>query len=388
MQDVFRQAQLANVNIHAVDPSALFEGAGAGNLFNTRKDFLVSVSENTGGFPIVNRDDYEQAIAQVFLENSSYYLLGYEPPAGEGGKFRRLEVKVHRPGLTVRARTGYYTPEPVRSVRAGSPARSGPSPLWKAISGLLPVGDLPLQVSAAPFAIPDKKESTVAIVLGIVQDVDTGATRQVEKIEFLIDAFGQDGSSKSAHGLKADVTLKPGVKGKVGYEVLSRIDLKPGRYQLRLSAYLPGPGTSGSIYYDVDVPDYSKGTLAMSGAMMSVTPSVHAAPRDRLADIMPIVPTTTRHFNRTDQVSSFVKVYQPRGDMKPVVLAARVTDSTGVAVVNRVVTLPILAFGQARAASYRFPVPVAGLKPGAYLLTFDASIGTTNARRDVRFVIQ
>jgi hypothetical protein len=65
-----------------------------------------------------------------------------------------------------------------------------------------------------------------------------------------------------------------------------------------------------------------------------------------------------------------------------------VTDSSGVAVVNRVVTLPILAFGQTRAASYRFPVPVAGLKPGAYLLTFDASIGTTNARRDVRFVIQ
>jgi VWFA-related protein len=388
MQEVYKHAQLANVNIHAIDPSALDSLSGGRG--RVEKDFLIAVSENTGGFPIINRDDYEDAVAQVFMENGSYYLLGYEPTRGPDGKFRRVDVRVNRPDLTVRARSGYYAPEAARPVRATGAANAGPSPLWKAISGLLPVGDLSLQVTAAPFAIAGKKEATVAIVLGIVQDVETGETRYVEKIDFLIDAFGQDGSSKTAHGLNAEVVLKPNVKGKVGYEVLSRIDLKPGRYQLRLSAHLPSQDKSGSIYYDIDVPDFTKGPLALSGAMLSVTPNIHAAPRDKLSDLMTIVPTTNRHFNRkTDQVWSFVRIYQPgRGSTKPIVLATRVTDSTGVAVMNTVRTVPAAAFGPGRVVPWRAAVPIATLEPGVYLLTFEASIGTSSARRDVRFVVK
>jgi hypothetical protein len=317
-------------------------------------------------------------------------LLGYEPSMPNDGGYRRIEVRVDRPGLTVRTRSGYYAPDAVKAIKSSAGAKPGPSPLWKAISGLLPLGDLPLQVMAAPFAVPGRKDATVAVTLGIIQDVDTGVERKVEHVEFLVDAFGQDGSSKSVHGLKADVTLKPGVKGKVGYEVLTRIDLKPGRYQLRLSAHLPSEDRSGSIYYDVDVPDFTKGELAMSGAMMSVTPALVAAPRDLLLDLMPIVPTTNRYFNRkTDQVSAFVKVYEPKGSIRPVTLRTRVTDSVGAELVNRSTTIPEMAFGgDRRAASYRFTVPVASLKPGSYLLTFDATLGKTSVRRDVRFVVQ
>jgi VWFA-related protein len=399
MNEVFRQAQLANVNIHAIDPSSLDGLAGSG-VFDPHKDFLFSVSENTGGFPIINRSDYAEAIAQVFLENSSYYLLGYEPVIPDDGKFRRLEVITNQPGLTVRARSGYTAPDAVKSVKSSAGAKAAPSPLWKAISGLMPVGDLPLQVTAAPFAavgsrvngkiVPPKAgEATVAVALGIVQDVVTGEEHKVEHIDFLIDAFGQDGTSKSVHGLKADVTFKPNVTGKVGYEVLTRIDLKPGRYQLRLSAHLPSEDLSGSIYYDVDVPDFSKGALAMSGAMISVAPALVAAPRDRLADLLPIVPTTNRYFNaKADQVSAFVSVYQPKGTVKPIDLTARITDSSGAEIITRPVTLPVAAFGgDRRSAGYRFTVPVANLKPGQYLLTFEAVLGKDKVRRDVRFVV-
>jgi hypothetical protein len=63
-----------------------------------RKDFLFNVSASTGGTPIVNRSDYENAIAEVFRENSAYYLLGYEPTTASDGKFHGIEVKVNRPG--------------------------------------------------------------------------------------------------------------------------------------------------------------------------------------------------------------------------------------------------------------------------------------------------
>jgi hypothetical protein len=246
-----------------------------------------------------------------------------------------------------------------------------------------------MQVMAAPFLAPGKKEATVAIVLGLVQDVETGDTRQVEKVDFLIDAFGQDGTSKSAHGLNAAVTLKPNVKGKIGYEVLSRIDLKPGRYQVRLSAHLPSQDKSGSVYVDVEVPDFTKGALVMSGAMISVSPSLHAAPKDKLADLIAIVPTTQRYFNKTDQVTALVRLYQPKGSMKPVVMTTRVTDRNGVDVINRVETLPIAGFNTTtRSMPVRLAVPVDGLPPGPYLLTFDASVGTAAAKREIRFSVQ
>ncbi len=329
MQDVFRQAQIANVNIHAIDPSAL-EGTMGDRIYDRHKDFLFTLSENTGGFPIVNRDDYQTAIGQVFLENSSYYLLGYEPAIPDDGRYRRIEVRVNQPGLTVRTRSGYYAPDAAKAIKSSAGAKPGPSPLWKAISGLLPVGDLPLQVTAAAFASPDRREGIVAIALGIVQDVTTAEERRVEHVDFLVDAFGQNGSSKSVHGLKADVTLKSGISGKVGYEVLTRINLKPGRYQLRLSAHLPSQDRSGSIYYDVDVPDFSKGAVALSGIMLNATPALAAAPRDLLLDLMPIVPTTNRYFRlKADQVKAFARVYQPKGTVKPVDLHTRITDSTG-----------------------------------------------------------
>lgn len=391
MHEVFRKAQLANVNIHAVDPSAMERAAGGRGLADPRKDFLLSVSNETGGFPIVNTDDYQQAIAQVFLENSSYYLLGYEPQAGSDGRFHRIEVKVNRPGLIVRARSGYYAPDPIKAVSSSPSKRASPSPLHMAISGLLPIGDLPMQVTAVPFASPDKKMGTVAIALGLLQDVDTGAERRVEHVDFLVDAFSQsDGSSKSAHGLKADVTVKPNSKGKIGYEVLTRIDLKPGRYELRLAATLPSTNTSGSVYYNVDVPDFSKAPLMLSGAVLNVTPALIAAPRDRLADLTPIVPTTNRYFNRkTDLVSAFVKIYQHgKGDPKPVVIASRVTDSKGVVVSNKVSTIPVVAFANPdRSYGFRFAVPIANLEPGSYLLTFDASADKQTSKRDVRFTV-
>jgi len=401
MLEVFRQAQIANVNIHAIDPSSLDGLAGASAAFDPHKDFLFAVSENTGGFPIVNRSDYADAIAQVFLENSSYYLLGYEPSTPNDGKFRRLEVVANRPGLTIRARSGYYAPEGVKSITSSKGTKAGPSALWKAIGGLMPVGDLPLQVMAAPFAFapkpgvkftpgPIKSEATVAVALGIVQEIDTGDERKVEQIEFLIDAFGQDGNSKSVHGLKADVTFKPNIKGKVGYEVLTRIDLKPGRYQIRLSAHLPSQDLSGSVYYDVDVPDFSKGPLTMSGAMVSVTPALVAAPRDLLSTLMPIVPTTNRYFNKkTDQASAFVALYQPKGNVKPVELMTKITDSQGTEVITSPTTLAPLVFGgDRRSAGYRYTIPLDRLQPGHYLLTFEATLEKTTVRRDVRFIVQ
>ena len=49
----------------------------------------------------------------------------------------------------------------------------------------------------------------------------------------------------------------------------SRLKLPPGRYQLRMAARETGGGRVGSVTYDLDVPDFTKAPLTMSGILIA-----------------------------------------------------------------------------------------------------------------------
>jgi hypothetical protein len=56
---------------------------------SVRHDFLELLAEQTGGRPVTDNDDLEAAVAGIFEEYGSYYLLGYETTNGDpDGKFR------------------------------------------------------------------------------------------------------------------------------------------------------------------------------------------------------------------------------------------------------------------------------------------------------------
>src|SRR5690606_23160763 len=73
------------------------------------QEFLEVAAENTGGRAIINTDAIEPAIAQIMEEDRSYYILGYESTnRATDGRFRRVEIRVNRPGASVRSRSGYW----------------------------------------------------------------------------------------------------------------------------------------------------------------------------------------------------------------------------------------------------------------------------------------
>ena len=117
--------------------------------------------------------------------------------------------------------------------------------------------------------------------------------------------------------LRADVTIRADASGLAEYEVLSRIELKPGRYQLRTAANVGSLGTAGSLYYDVVVPDFMDAPLSLSALVLSSPAAPIVAPRDALKALIPIVPTTKRTFRPADQAAAFIRVYQ--GGNKPLV---------------------------------------------------------------------
>ena len=412
MSETYRQAQRANVNVYTVSPAGV---GGMEQLIQSERwkgrfvppyetpanyfDFLVGVAENTGGRAFPDRNEFGTALTSIFQENSSYYLLGYQPPnPALDGKYRRVEVKVNSPGLTVRTRSGYY------NAKARVEAASAAAPLTAALSGLLPKTDVPLDVVAAPFAIPGKAEVGVAIVLTVHENLPARSARTVEDVELQVTAFTQEGVQRGSSRLNAKVTMRAGPAGPAAYEVLSQITLKPGRYQLWLSAKTRGQ--TGSVYYDIDVPDFGVRPLSISGLALSSDPRPAVSSSDPVKAFMPIAPTARREFSVTDKVTAFAKVYQGgRDPLTQTTVTVKIIDATGFPRLNqsqliaadrspvgsnplRPVGAPSDVVSVDRSIDFRMDLPLRTLPAGEYLLTLEAATPRGQAQRHVRFRVK
>ena len=73
------------------------------------QEALRELAERTGGFIIANTNNTDKLLAHVMEEVDTHYEIAY-PPASEreDGHFRKIEVKLTRPGLRVETRSGYY----------------------------------------------------------------------------------------------------------------------------------------------------------------------------------------------------------------------------------------------------------------------------------------
>jgi VWFA-related protein len=388
MEAAFRAAQQANVNIYSVDPGGLRAGMPANMTKSARpvgdlnQEFLRTVSENTGGFAVTDNNDLEHGLAQILLENGSYYLLGYQSPNQRaGGKFRRVEVRVNRPGVTVRSRSGYYEP-----VAGGAVERkTAPTP----VAALLPKADLSMQLWASAFAAPGKSGGSVAIVLGMEQPPLEGSSAAVDNVDVRSVAFDEKGASRASERITFRLNVGPGTGQDVSYQVLSRLDVPPGHYQVRIGADSSLRAKNGSVYCDIDVPDFAKEPVSMSGVAISAAPAPVSAPADRFSSLLPAVPTTQREFGSDQAVSAFVRLYQGgSAQAGPLVVAATIVDSRGGVVFERSETIGAARFGADRAAEYRLDLPIERLQPGLHLLTIETSLGQKRVRREVRFAVR
>jgi VWFA-related protein len=210
---IFREAQRANVTFYGIDPSGLggldredpIASGLASDLIRSPQsvlnDFLHSLASNTGGLAIVNRNEFASGVAQIFAENGSYYLLGYRAAQQStaqkrDGQLRRIEVRVNRPGVTVRARTGYVGPRSEAPPKTGAPSGA----LVKALRDVTPRGDVAMQVMAAPFAVPGRKPAAVALVIALRQPKPPSTGPLTEQVDMIISATGRRASGAAASG--------------------------------------------------------------------------------------------------------------------------------------------------------------------------------------------
>lgn len=374
---IIGEANRSNISFYAIDPGGLRVRPNPLCL-----DFLKSVSLDTGGLPVLNANDPTKQIAQIYRENQHYYLLGYQPSNPRtDGQFRKIEIRVNRTDATVRTRSGYYEPRKT----SASPAPAAPR-VTDALQGPLPLGDLPLAMTAACFAGRSGKRADVAVSVEASEVAPTGHPAATSEVEVAVHAYDKGWKLKASQRSTQRLAIAADPGQAVRYALLSRLELEPGRYQLRVAVQSSLTAHQGSVYYDVTVPDFNKGPLAASGIVLDVRPRTTASPAGAFASLLPFDPTARREFRADDQVTAMLRVYQrSRKEVLPVRLTARIVDAEGKVAWNADQALAREQFGAANEADYRVDLPVATLGRGQYLLELEASDGRATTRSDVRF---
>jgi hypothetical protein len=407
-------ATRGNVTIYAIDPRGLTpDGASGdaespltpdqrGSLRNSRRD-LRTFAELTGGFAFTDQNDVDAAFARLVRENSTYYVLGfYSTNDRRDGRYRKLEVRVRRPGLQVRSRRGYVAPAGrAPQVPEATGARTLSPAVADALGSPLRNAGLPMKVSAAPFKGPDE-EAAIALVI----EIDASRLDLVRKqdlyageIEVAWTAIAAGGKLYPGERQRATLALKPDTYERAsrdGLRILSALQLPPGRYQLRVAAgNLDGP--AGSVMYDLEVPDYAKAALSMGGiALTSIAASraLTQAAKNPLRDVLPGPLTATRDFDAADRLALFTEVYE--GGRRP---PAHTVDITAILladdgrVIRQVQEQRTSTELQGAAGGYGFraEIPLDGVPPGLYVIRVEAraNIGDRpSARREVVVLVK
>ena len=430
VQDAITAAARANVNFFTIDPRGLvgmstdymeLSGSAMATMeasnsdpktaFNSRQAFLDemrvsqdslrTLADETGGFAAVNKNSFASTFDRIVQANSRYYVMGYYPPTHpRDGRFHKIQVRVKRPGLTVVARKGYAsprgkTPDEKRrddEVKRAADAKKGgadntSAPLREALNSPMQQSGLTLAVQAAPFKGATTKDASIALAI----EIDGGRlhftpqsnnTQFTDKLE--LSFYGINEQAKAQPGVRSevDLTLKPETYQRVtlvGLRMNPRITLPPGRYQLRVGVRETGAGLFGTVFYDLQVPDFTKDPLMMSGLLITSAsaPVVPTPQADTVvAKILPGPATSRREFAPSDTLAVYAEIYDNISSQQPrqIDTNVRLLAEDGREVFA---ARDSLQNGSARnwtAYGYTREIPLQNIGPGRYLLRVEAQV--------------
>jgi VWFA-related protein len=391
-----------NVSIYSVDPRGLTSLADEAieiqatpddnsisstallNGLRMSQDSLRVISDQTGGFAAVNTNDFQTAFSRIIEENSAYYVLGYYPTSTQrNGRFRKIEVRVTKPGYTVKARKGYVAPKGKAATTDTSGAAEGTSAaLREALASPLPISGLTLSAFAAPFKGADKNASVVVSVEVPGTDFAFAERdgRFVDDLETSLIALDESGKVRGGDRNTMKLDLRPqthAILARYGVRFTSRVTVPPGRYQLRIAAREGNARRVGSLIYDLNVPDFSEDDLVMSGLVVtSAGASRTPTPKEdeELKKVLPGPPTTQREFFEGDTLGLFTEVYdnQPAKPHTVDITTTLVADEGRVVYKTEDTRKSDELKGVRGGYGYVAEVPLKGVAPGLYVLRVEA----------------
>ena len=405
---MFDALERSHLTVHSIDPGGLASLAPSGGapggkpgqdgpavrrqmLQNAINDHLANqgslriLPEITGGRTVMNTNAPEMKVPEIFQESDAYYVIGYEPSRTLRDEARSIKVNVARSGVQVSAMRSVAASVPSLSAASARAART-PSPLESALSGLLPLARVPLDVAAAAFASANGPDAFVSISVNATSFADGSAAPL--PLDFGVSALDQRG--RHVASAKQGSTILPGSNPSTAIAVLqTHLILKPGDYELRAGVMNRESGLASSVFAQLAIPPFADVPLSLSNLLLGTRERADG-PGDPATPLIPIVPTTQRTFRRGDRVWSFMQVYQGterKDDLQAVAVRTTVVDDHDQLFYDRSLTLAPSEFVKRR-ADVRIILPLDKLPAGRYVFRIDATLGPRTASRGVPFIVE
>jgi len=363
IDSAIRSANRANVAIYPIDPRL-------GSAVDvTPNEAMRSLADETDGRVAVNTTTanttnttstpgggaLSAAIRSAVADSNAYYMLTYRSKHLEDGKFHQVEVRVKRPRVQVRARSGYWAPSASDRLVAELLARpSGPS-----VIRLEPPRRIsPLIQPWFGLARGDDGKTRVTFVWepSIAVPGDRARRPTAARLELTVLGTGDDVLFQGPV-----LPTGPGVIDSAGSEPSRAVfDVTPGSLRLRMKIE-----DASRQQVDADVRDISIRDLR--GVAIGTPEFLRArnAREFRTLDSAPeAVPVSSRQFSRTERLLIRFPAYAPEGEQ--VSVTARLLNRMGQ-------PMRTLEVRPAADGEHELDIMLAGLATGDYQLELAAA---------------
>jgi len=358
------------------------------------KQPLKELSENTGGFAVLDANDYRKPMDRVASDLVGGYEVTYTPAsAAWDGAFRATDVKVTRAGTKVQRGNGYIATPPDDA----GPILAYEMPLLEALKSGDPRKDFPIAAGTFAFgSTPEGREVTLVAELPISSfKVTTEAKAKIYKLHFALLALVKDEAGQTVERVSQDYPFQGPLdklpqlqQGNVVFK--RKLVVPPGRYALELVAQDRESAATSVHRVPLEVPA-ARG-LALSSVvivrrMEQAPPLPPGAPEDPLrGEAMRIVPSLDDPISKatTAKLPVYVVVYPLAGPGTPQMTLE--FSAQGQAEGRNTVVLPAPdPDGRIR---FLAPIPIDRYGPGRHELKVTVRQGGSQADGKVAFTLQ
>ena len=275
------------------------------------QEVMTTLSTDTGGTAFLDSNDFAPAFAKVQSDTSAYYAIGFHSsnPARDG-KYRRLTVKVNRPGIKLEFRPGYYAPADFR--HSGKEDRE--QELEDQLASDLPATDMAVYLDAMYFRL-DESRFYVPVSL-VVPGSQIPFVKGGDKDKATLDIIGEVidevkrpiGHARETVKLNLDPALQARQKN---IQYTTSFDLPPGKYHLKFVVRENQTGRMGSFDAEITLPEMKKAPLKMSSIVLASLrqPSKKTSPLIRGGE--EYVPNISHVFRQDQHLYLLYEIYSP-----------------------------------------------------------------------------
>src|SRR6516164_8010424 len=252
--------------------SAMYSGNAVQSALDANfasQETLTTLSADTGGKAFLDTNDLGQVFDRVQRDTSVYYVLGYKSSNPlRDGKYRHIQVKINRPGVTLEFRKGYYAPKDFQHFNAEDKEQQ----MLDEVASELPNTDVALYMAASYFRL-DEHRFYVPVAL-VVPGSQIPFTKGGDKDKTSLDIIGVvlDELKRTVGSMRETVKLSLDASQEVrrkNVQYSTGFILTPGKYHFKFVVRENQSGRLGSFETDFTVPDIKKAPLKMSSVVLS-----------------------------------------------------------------------------------------------------------------------